>query len=63
MPLVVEVMAPQPRAHLTLQNRMGRALEGSASLICGEAQRARFDVHNVGPVPITTFSLTVVIDV
>ena len=59
----VDVFEPQPAVHLTLHNKLGRALEGSTALILGEVRHTRFEVHNVGPVPITTFSLTAVVQI
>lgn len=48
---------------MTLQNRSGRSLEGSAAFIRGEQQKTYLELHNVGTVPITAFSITVEVEV
>eukprot|EP00750_Incisomonas_marina_P022771 INCI4993.10.p1 GENE.INCI4993.10~~INCI4993.10.p1 ORF type:complete len:1559 (+),score=254.90 INCI4993.10:230-4906(+) len=60
---LIDVYPSQPQIHMTLQNRSGRALEGSAAFIRGEQQKTCLELHNVGTVPITAFSITVEVEV
>lgn len=62
-PQLINVVELQPRICISLKNRRGRLIEECLSFVHGERKSLTMFIHNVGPKPVSIFSLTVAVQV